>query len=173
MYHPHRLILTGLPATALIAGPAAAQTMDVQVTVPRMTVAEYHAPYVAMWIEAEGKPARTLQIWYDFDNRENGGKKWLADVRQWWRASGRTLTLPANGVSGATRPPGTHKVSFPSKGGPLAGIAPGNYTLLIEAAREVGGREVVRIPFSWPPKPGQRVTVSGKSELGAVTLSFR
>lgn len=171
MYRPHPLILAGLPATALGAVPAAAQTMDVQVTVPRQTVAEYHAPYVAMWVEGAGWPARTLQIWYDYDNRENGGKKWLADVRQWWRTSGRTLTLPANGVSGATRPPGAQKISFPAAR--FAGMTPGQYTLSIEAAREVGGREVVRIPFSWPPKPGQHITVAGKTELGTVTLSFR
>lgn len=167
----YRLIMTGLPATVLIAGPAAAQTMDVQVAIPRMSTAEYHAPYVAMWVDGAGQPARTLSIWYDYDSREAGGKKWLADVRGWWRASGRSLSLPANGVSGATRPPGVQKISFPAA--KFAGLKPGAYSLVIETAREDGGREAVRVPFSWPAKPGQRFTAAGKTELGAVSVTFR
>lgn len=167
----HRLILTGLPATALIAGPAFAQTMDVQVAIPRMSTAEYHAPYVAMWVDGAGQPARTLSIWYDYDNREAGGKKWLADVRGWWRASGRSLSLPANGVSGATRTPGVQKISFPAA--KFAGMKPGSYSLVIETAREDGGREAVRVPFSWPANPGQSFKATGKSELGAVSVTFR
>ncbi|MEP6784691.1 MAG: DUF2271 domain-containing protein [Sphingomonadales bacterium] len=162
----YRLIFTGAPLAAFAAAPATAQTVDVSITVPRMKVAEYHAPYVAIWLEKAGSPARTLSIWYDTDNREEGGKKWLTDVRQWWRASGRSLSLPANGVSGATRAPGTHKMSF-------GNIAPGQYTMVVEAAREVGGREVVRVPFVWPPKPGQRAGATGTTELGVVALSFR
>lgn len=163
----HRLILTGAPLIGLAAAPAAAQTLDVTVTVPRLSVAEYHAPYVAFWLEKAGAPARTLAIWYDYDNRENGGKKWLTDVRSWWRASGRSLTLPMAGVSGATRPPGTHRVSF--KPGQLP---PGQYTLMIEASRELGGREVLRLPFTWGGKPA-RAAAKGSSELGAVALAVR
>lgn len=163
----YRLIRSGLPLAGLAAAPAAAQTLDVSITIPRPSVAEYHAPYVAMWLEKAGAPARTLAIWYDYDNRENGGKKWLTDVRSWWRASGRSLTLPANGISGATRPPGSHKVSLP-----LGQVAPGQYTLVIEAARELGGREVLRLPFAWPAK-GARATAAGTAELGAVALTVR
>lgn len=163
----YRLILTGLPLAGLAAGPAAAQTLDLTVTVPRLSVAEYHAPYVAVWLEKAGAPAKTLAIWYDTDNKENGGKKWLTDVRSWWRASGRSLTLPMNGVSGATRAPGTHNVSL--KPGQLA---PGQYTLVLEAAREAGGRELLRLPFSWTGKPAN-AAAKGASELGAVALTVR
>lgn len=169
----HRVMITGAPIAATLAAPVAAQTMDLSVAIPRKSVAEYHAPYVAIWLEKAGATPRTLQIWYDLDNRENGGKKWLTDVRQWWRASGRGLNLPANGISGATRAPGVQKLSFTQGRGSLGTLAPGQYTLLIEASREVGGREVLRLPFSWPPKPGARVTAAGTSELGAAQLSFR
>lgn len=168
----HRAMLTGLPLVTFAAAPAYAQTLDVTIAVPRLKVAEYHAPYVAMWLEKAGSPARTLAIWYDFDNRETGGKKWLTDVRQWWRASGRALKLPANGVSGATRPPGTHKISFTAGRGAMPKLAPGQYVLMIEASRELGGREVLRLPFSWPAK-GARASAAGKSELGAVALTVR
>jgi len=164
----HRFLLAG---SALVASPAAAQTMDVTVTVPRLPVAEYHKPYVGIWIEGPDRKAKTLSAWYDVDNAKGEGEKWLVDVRQWWRASGRALDLPLNGVSGATRGPGPQKLSYTPR--QLGQLAPGQYTLLVEAAREVGGREVVRVPFSWPPKPGQTASASGRTELGTVTASFR
>lgn len=162
--------VTGLTATAIGAGLfapglASAQTLDVSITIPRLTVAEYHRPYVAVWLEKEGGGAQTLSVWYDVDLKKNEGTKWLRDVRQWWRASGRTMTFPAAGITGATRAPGTHKLSFTPK------LTPGNYTLVVEAAREVGGRELVRIPFALPK--GGTARASGATELGAVTLTVR
>ena len=45
--------------TCSIAAPAAAGTITV--TIPRLTVAEYHRPYVAIWLEPQGGgAARTL-----------------------------------------------------------------------------------------------------------------
>jgi hypothetical protein len=171
----HRLLLTGtaaLGAAGTIAAPADAQTLNLSVTIPRLTVAEYHRPYVAIWVEKDGAAPRTLSVWYDYDMKNGEGTKWLRDVRQWWRASGRTMQFPADGVTGATRAPGEQKIAFTAGRGPLSQLAPGNYTLLVEAAREVGGREVVRLPFAWPPKPGASVKAAGGSELGAVALTF-
>ncbi|NWK96007.1 DUF2271 domain-containing protein [Sphingobium lactosutens] len=171
----HSLALTGtaaLGAAGVIAAPAGAQTMNVSVTIPRLSVAEYHRPYVAIWIEKEGAAPRSLSVWYDYDMKNGEGTKWLRDVRQWWRASGRAMQFPADGVTGATRAPGEQKIAFTAGKGPLGQLAPGNYTLLVEAAREVGGREVVRLPFAWPPKPGATVKAAGSTELGAVALSF-
>lgn len=164
----HRIVMTGaaLGAATAFALPAGAQTLDVTVNIPRLKVAEYHKPYVAIWLEPAGGKARTLQVWYDYDMKNNEGTKWLRDVRQWWRASGRTLKFPADGISGATRAPGPQKVSLP-----VGNLAPGQYTLVVEAAREVGGRELVRVPFAWPPKGA--ASASGKSELGAVSVAFR
>lgn len=161
-----RLVLTGLPFA--LAAPAAAQSVDLTIALPRLTVAEYHRPYVAAWLEAPGKPARTVAIWYDVNKKDAEGQKWLRDVRQWWRASGRALSLPADGVSGATRAPGSNTVTLTGVRGGLAGITPGQYSLVVEAARENGGREVVRLPFAWPPKPAR---AAGKTELGAIAVT--
>jgi hypothetical protein len=162
-----RIVMTGA-AFAALAGPAAAQSIDLTVTIPRLSVAEYHRPYVAIWLEKTGAPAKTLAVWYDHDMRDNEGTKWLRDVRQWWRASGRGLSFPADGITGATKAPGTHKVSFGADA-----MTPGDYTLLVEAAREVGGRELVKLPFRWPPKPGQTASAAGSTELGAVSATFK
>lgn len=152
-------------AVSMAATPAIAGT--VTVTIPRINVAEYHVPYVAVWIEPKaGGPARTLAVWYDVDKRGNEpGTKWLTDLRTWWRKGGRSLKLPADAVSGATRAPGAHRIAIP------ASVKPGSYTLYVEAAREDGGRELVSLPLDIPTSAAAKA--SGKTELGAVTLSPR
>lgn len=155
-----------------IAAPAAADTLDLAVAIPRLTVAEYHRPYVAIWIEQAAAAPRTLAVWHDADKKDNEGTKWLADVRQFWRTVGRTMKFPTDGITGATRAPGDQKISFATGRGALGTLAAGDYTLVVEAAREVGGREAVRLPFAWPPKPGATVRAAGTAELGTVSLTF-
>lgn len=166
------LTVTAFGASAIVAGPAAAQTLDLTITIPKLNVAEYHRPYVAAWLEKEGTAPRTIQVWYDVEKRGGEGTKWLRDIRQWWRASGRGMTFPADGVTGATRAPGAQKVRLIGGRGGIPTLSPGNYTLVVEAAREVGGRELVRLPFAWN---GNSATASGKgaSELGAVSLTLK
>jgi hypothetical protein len=161
-------------AGAAVAGPALAADLTVTVEVPRLSVAEYHKPYVALWIEGPDQAAAgTLAVWYDAKNKEDSGQKWLKDLRQWWRKAGRGMTFPADGISGATRAPGPQKAVFSGAKGPLAGLKPGQYNLVAEAAREVGGHETVRVPFTWPAKGAQTATGKGSSELGAVTLTVK
>ena len=171
---PARIVGGTIGLGTILTAPlfaAAPGTMDVAVNLPRLKVAEYHKPYVAIWVEKEGAKPRTVAVWYDYDMKANEGTKWLRDVRQWWRAAGRSMTFPANGITGATRAPGAHKISFTRA--QLGASAPGQYMLVIEAAREVGGRELLRIPFTWPAKAGAGGRAAGKTELGAVSVSFR
>lgn len=167
-----RIAFGGVAALS-VAAPAGAETLDLGIALPRLSVAEYHRPYVAVWLERAGQAPRTLAVWYDYDKPKSEGTKWLSDLRQWWRVSGRSMRFPVDGVTGATRAPGLQKLSFATGRGPLGMLSAGQYVLMIEAAREVGGREVVRVPFSWPPRPGVVVRAAGKGELGAVTLGFR
>lgn len=154
--------------------PALAADLNVSVEIPRLTVAEYHKPYVAIWIEnpADATAAGTLAVWYDADNREDHGAKWLKDMRQWWRKAGREMSFPADGISGATRAPGPQKLVFAGSKGALKALKPGQYNLVVEAAREVGGHEAVRVPFTWG-KPGKPASAKGSAELGAVTVSVK
>ena len=115
MHSTSRVILIGGSLSTALAAPvlaAAPATMDVTINIPQLKVAEYHRPYVAIWVEKAGAPAKTVAVWYDYDMKNNEGTKWLRDVRQWWRAAGRTMTFPANGITGATRAPGAQKISF-------------------------------------------------------------
>jgi len=169
-----RVTLTIALSGLLTTMPAYAATLELDVEIPKLNVAEYHRPYVAIWVEgADQQVARNLAVWYQSkDTAEGHGTKWLPDLRQWWRRSGRTLQMPVDGVSGPTRPAGKHALAF-TDAQQLKGLAPGQYTLVVEAAREVGGRELLKIPFAWPAKAGTTGSAQGSSELGAVRLSAK
>lgn len=162
-----------IPALGLMAAtPAAAATLTVSVEIPKLEVAEYHKPYVAIWVEKpDGSVAANLAVWYDTKLKEKEGEKWLKDIRQWWRRIGRELTLPVDGVSGPTRAPGVQTLDYAAGAAPLGELAPGDYALVVEAAREVGGREIVKLPFAWPA--AAKAEAKGETELGVVTLEIK
>lgn len=87
--------------------------------------------------------------------------------------TGRELSVPIDGVTQPTRPVGKHSLSFAEGRNPLPKLAPGAYVLHVEAAREVGGRELVSIPFEWPAKSAQALSAQGKSELGLITVNLQ
>ena len=162
------LAVTAAAASAA-AAPALAADLNVSVEIPRLSGASYHRPYVAVWIERPDNTAvRTLAVWYQQTaNAEGDGKDWLKDMRTWWRRGGRSMTLPADGVSSATKAPGRHAVSV--SGTRLRSLPAGDYVLVVEAARELGGREAVRVPFRWGAANTARAT--GTEELGAVSVT--
>ncbi len=186
---PLALVAAVLP----FAGTQAAE-LKARIEIPQLDVAEYHRPYVAVWIEREDSSvAANLAVWYQQPRSRGGapggeggkkgpgggeggmgggesGTKWLPDLRQWWRRSGRALSLPVDGVTGATRPVGTHTLRFSDAAGPLRELAPGQYHVVIEAAREVGGRELLKLPLAWPPTDAAQTSVQGSSELGRIAL---
>lgn len=163
-------LLTSL-TLLIVANVGQAETITLEIQIPSLSVAEYHRPYVAAWIENEqGQFIANLSVWYDQKLRNNEGETWLKDMRQWWRKSGRSLSFPVEGVTGATRPVGTHSINFATENEPFSTLSPGNYQLRIEAAREVGGREMVTLPFSWPLEASTTLQRTGDSELGTVSL---
>lgn len=155
---------------ALGSGTSVAADLSLSVEIPQLPVAEYHRPYVAIWIEgADQTIAANLAVWYQVRGDHT---KWLPDLRQWWRRGGRDLKVPVDGLTGATRPVGQHLLKFDAAQAPLSDLKPGQYAVVVEAAREVGGREVVRIPFQWPIKAAKREAATGTKELGAVALTL-
>jgi len=154
-------------ASGAVASPVLAADLNISIEIPRLSVAAYHRPYVAVWIERPDNTAvRTLAVWYEVSNTAEG-KDWLKDMRTWWRRGGRSLTLPADGVSSATKAPGRHAVNVPAAR--LQALPAGDYVLVVEAARELGGREAVRVPFRWGAANTARAT--GATELGAVSVT--
>lgn len=150
-----------------------AAELIISVEVPQLDVAEYNRPYLAFWLERDGAHIANLAVWYQQEKSEKGekGEEWLKDMRQWWRRSGRNIEMPVDGVSGATRAPGIHTMTFTPGKTVLDNLPAGEYQLIVEAAREVGGRELLKIPFQWPPQAEQKYSATGSSELGALHLT--
>eukprot|EP01034_Spumella_vulgaris_P030368 gene30368-37571_t len=71
--------------------------------------------------------------------------------------------MPMDGVSGATKSPGEHTLSFPLSKDGLDKLPAGQYNLLVEVSREAGGREVVKVPLTWPLKPAQVASTKDSS----------
>lgn len=125
--------------------------------------------------------------------------RYLNELRDWWRASGGGAQEALDAITGATRGPGTHELVFSTGKAPLGELPAGKYQLVVETAREVkgprgggmgseqagqtrgeGGRaagkdaaEEVRIAFEWPVKKETTLSTTGKTELGAVSLTLK
>jgi hypothetical protein len=152
-----------------------AADIDIKIELPTLNVAEYHNPYVAVWLQTPDKEMKNLSVWYQLESRgqkSEKGEEWLKDMRQWWRAIGRSSDMPIDGISGATKKPGIHQLQFTQGKAPLEKFAEGDYVLIVEAVREVGGRELLKIPFSWPVKEKTELIAKGSKELGEVKLSI-
>lgn len=160
------LVAAGAAAAATTAAaPALAAGAAITIEIPRIEAQPYRKPYVAVWLEdATGKQVRVLSVFHD---QARIGARWLPDLRTWWRLGGRGMDLPADGISRPTRAPGRQTVTV----GGLQGLAPGRYAIVVEATREKGGRELVKVPLDWR---GRRVAGSarGTSELGAVAATL-
>ncbi|MBW2939955.1 DUF2271 domain-containing protein [Zhongshania aquimaris] len=164
-----KMTAMGLVGMAMTVS-AQAGDMALSLELPRIDVAEYHRPYVAMWLQNDDSGDVTnLAVWYQLDKRDDKGEQWLKDMRQWWRRSGRSASMPLDGVSGATQQPGVHSVDLAKVADSLA---PGSYKLYVEAAREVGGRELLKIPFQWPVTSSTTLETEGKTELGKILLNL-
>lgn len=162
------LVLAG--CAAIYASAAQAGSIDISIEIPTLTVAEYHRPYIAVWLEQDSGKTTHLAVWYQTEKQAKKGEEWLKDLRQWWRRGGREVSMPIDGVSGATRLTGKHLLHFEQGKMPLGTLPDGKYTLKVEAVREVGGRELIEVPFNWPLTAPLDQTVKGQTELGEIKL---
>tara|TARA_Y100001949_G_C15983398_1_gene329403 strand:+ start:1393 stop:1935 length:543 start_codon:yes stop_codon:yes gene_type:complete len=156
-----RWITASLMALLLgLSAPASADQIDIQIEIPALKVDPYHRPFVAAWIETpKRKGVATLTVMFD-------DAEWLKDLRQWWRKQGRRMK-DVDAVSAATRKPGPHRIRWNA-----SGLPDGEYMLCLEAAREAGGREFIRIPIQLGASEPQTHQAQGKNELGHITVQI-
>ncbi|WNO61984.1 DUF2271 domain-containing protein [Rheinheimera sp. MMS21-TC3] len=169
-----RWFVIGLAVVISIFNPHKVVGAELQLTVslPRLNVAEYHSPYVAAWIEDDARKITQIAVWYDTKLANNKGQEWLKDLRQWWRKGGRALNMPVDGLSGATKGPGQHTIQAQLSAA-LATLPAGEYRIMVEAAREVGGRELLQLPIKLPlTKSSFPLEVAGKAEIELIRLHF-
>lgn len=175
-----RLLTSVLTSVTALLGvgmalPAQAVEAQLDITLPAIQGAKVRRPYVAVWLEkaASHDFAGNIAVWYDMKKPNNiGATKWLPDLRSWWKASGSQASFPIDGVSGATRPAGEHSINLGAAEA-VKKLAPGDYEVVVEVAREHGGHELLRLPLQWPPKSASKAEASGTAEVGLVRLSTR
>lgn len=133
--------------------------VEIHFEVPPIDASPYFRPYVAIWLETlERKPVATLALWYHVGPMPTGdgdGGKWLKDLRQWWRKTGRSAGEEIDAITSATRKPGTYRIGWNGADNFGQKIPEGKYLLNFEASREDGGRDYKR----------QEVTLGENSEL--------
>jgi hypothetical protein len=132
--------------------------------IPRPANAEWHRPFVAIWVEdAAGRQVRQIGVFHD---RTRIGARWLPELRQWWRQGGRSLQMPADGISRATPAAGIQTVPL----GMVTTLPDGQYAIVIEAAREKGGHELLRMPIRIAKGVPSTAKARGRTELGATSI---
>lgn len=160
------------------AAPAAAKEgslwnagyeLTVNVEIPQTQGFGARRPYVAVWIEDKDHyPVRTLAVLFE-------KARWLNELHAWYRddrlramSEGNEIL---NSVTSATRAPGKYSFKWDGKdnGGKL--VKDGTYTVLVEAAREHGGYNLVRKEINFSGAPVQAELPAG-GELGAVALDY-
>ncbi|CAM2009528.1 DUF2271 domain-containing protein [Acanthopleuribacter pedis] len=145
------------------AGPAAMPTATMHIELPKLDVSPYFRPYVAIWLESPDRQGvHTIEVWYEEDT-------WLKDMRQWWRKLGRADSARYDGVTGATRKAGTHRITWDGRDADGKAVPPGDYFLNFEAAREEGGREFMRQKITIGGA-SQHYQLEGKNELGKIQI---
>ncbi|MGY2896356.1 DUF2271 domain-containing protein [Deinococcus sp. UYEF24] len=179
------LARTGLAALGLMVGrsalaqtskaPAWAEGMELDVNFVLKTPAgRYNRPYAAVWIEdASGASVRTLGLWA---NTTPKSVKYLNELRRWSRGDqarraqggGDVVTT----VSSPTRVPGAFNVVWDGRDDRKALLPQGNYTLVVEAAREDGPYGRVRQELALGGAPLKK-TPEGAGEITDVVAEYR
>ena len=170
-----RLCTSALSLLGLgIALPVWGADAQLELTLPKIDGSRVKRPYVAVWVEKAGSHdfAGNLAVWHNLDKPAGALAKWLPDLRSWWRASGSQASFPIDGVSGATRPAGTHTINL-GVAEAMKKLPAGSYEVVVEAAREHGGHELLRLPLQWPPKAAATANAAGTTELGALRLTSK
>lgn len=133
----------------------------------------YRRPYVAVWIEdKEGFPVKTLSL---FLMQNQPGPRWYRDLRRWYsdeqlRKVVDDTDLIAT-VSKPTRNPGKYRLEWDGKDDSGKALPAGDYTLLIEAAREHGTYQLMKHPF----KVGGEAfdtKLPGNDEIAEATIKY-
>ena len=134
----------------------------------------YRRPYVAVWIEdPDGLTVRTLALWL---MAKQPGPRWHPDLKRWYRDD-QTRRLAddtdlIDTISRPTRAPGKYTVTWDGNDDHGKPLAPGAYTICIEAAREHGTYQIIRKEVAIADKPFTH-DIKGNIEIKSASVEYR
>jgi thiamine biosynthesis lipoprotein ApbE len=143
--------------------------VGIEFEIARIAGGRTRRPFVAAWIEDEnGFPLRTLALWFN-------GNRWLPELRTW--SHGDQIRRQTEGssilsISSATRAPGKYSLRWDGRDNAGKPVAPGKYTVLIEAAREHGTHQLLRRQID-VAAPAQTFALEGGVELSTASIELR
>ena len=134
----------------------------------------YRRPYVAVWVEnSDGYPVKTLVLWVQSTGK---GPRWIPDLKRWYRSDRVRKQAEETDlvelVSEATRKPGKYSLVWNGKDNTGKLVAPGEYTLYIESAREHGTYQLLRKKVTIGNKPFTE-EFDSNVEIKAAKIEYR
>lgn len=134
----------------------------------------YRRPYIAVWVEdSDGFPIRTLALWVQ---TSGPGPRWIPDLKRWYR-SDRVRKLAEDTdlvemVSEPTKKPGEYHVSWDGRDAAGKDVLAGEYTLMIEAAREHGTYQLARQKITLGAAP-QEWKLANNDEIHDIVIKYQ
>ncbi len=149
--------------------------VNFEINLPDGEGRRYRRPYVAVWVEnQEGFPVRNLLLWVSMGGA--GPFQWLPDLKRWYRADQARKRVENKDlfftIARPTRQPGKYKVAWDGKDNHGKAVAPGEYTILIDAAREHGTYQSLRKKVTLADKPFTE-ELQGGVEIKGATIEYR
>lgn len=149
--------------------------VDFEINRPDLAGQRYRRPYVAVWVEnKDGFPVRNLILWVSQGGA--GPFQWIPDLRRWYRddqarkkVDRREMVLV---MARPTRPPGKYSVVWDGKDDKGKPVGPGEYTLVIDAAREHGTYQSISKVLTIGDQPFSE-TLPGNIEIKGASVEYR
>ena len=144
--------------------PAGYQAV-IDLTIPKINVEKYRAPYVSVWVtDANKKIVRTLAVW-------GKDERWINSNYVWWKRYGRQMTN-LDAVAKPSRHPGNYKLAWDGKDDNGRAVAAGQYIVHIETTREHGDHSYQTMNLNVGNKASKQ-RLAAQAEIGAVNLNFQ
>ena len=133
----------------------------------------YRRPYVAVWIEdKDGLAVKTLSL---FLMQNIPGPRWYRDLRRWYADDQLRQLVDEKDlietVSKPTRNPGKYRVTWNGNDDNGKQVKPGEYSILIESAREHGSYQLIKHKFNL--SQSFEKTLRSNSEISSASIRFR
>lgn len=152
------------PVAAAPAPPKLDLLISLELATPE--AGRYHRPYVAVWLEdKDHNYIKTIALWSE-------KPRYLEDLRSWYRDSKAATTNLADTVSSATRSPGKYTLRWNGLDEAGKAVAPGKYTLFVEAARDHGTYQLMRQEIDVDGHTVQKFTLGANTEIAGVALDY-
>jgi FAD:protein FMN transferase len=124
-------------------------------------------PYLAIWVEDESMtPVRVLALWYSKD-------RYLIEMKAWYNVAEAFPDAGnfAHSIASATRSPGKYTFNWNGKDDSGKLVAPGKYTVYIEAAREHGTYQLMHQEVDCNGQPA-KADLKGNVEIAGASLDY-